>query len=133
MKNSINAVTERFNKKHRTHCQRAYLCLTPQEETIISLNSIRGPVFVIATLYVYCEIWTEEFRYLLDKEGLRANSGFPSLSYSPPLHHIQLYLHATYTKRTQGRKLETIQKQRSFIYLGTPDKEVFSVFVKKLF
>ena len=70
-----------------------------QGETIISLNSIRGSVFVIAPLYVYCEIRADEFRYRLDKEGLSANSGFPHPSNIPPLHHIRLYLHAAYTKR----------------------------------
>jgi len=51
--------------------------------TIISLDSFRGPVFVIETQYVYCEILTEEFRFRLDKEGLLANSGFLPLSNIP--------------------------------------------------
>lgn len=101
-----------------------------QGETIISLNSFTGPVFVMEIQYVYCEIRTEEFWYRLDNEELRANSGFPPLSNIAPLYHIQLYLHAAYTK---GRKMETFQKQRSFIYLGKPDKEVFSVFFKNFF
>jgi len=88
---------------------------------------------VMETQYVYCEIRTEEFRYRLDNKRLRVNSGFPSLSNIPLLYHIQLYLHAAYTKRTQGRKPETFQKQRSFIYLGIPDKELFLVFVKNFF
>jgi hypothetical protein len=89
-------------KKHRTHCQRAYLYLMSQGETIISLNSIWGPVFVKANQYVYCQIRAEEFRYRLDTEELHANNGFPPLSNIPPLHHIQFYLHATYTKSVFG-------------------------------
>ena len=48
-------------------------------------------------------------KYRLDNERLRANSRFLPRSKIPPQHHIQLYLHATYTKSAHGRKPKTFQ------------------------